>query len=200
MACATRSPRGGTAFSTTAEVVSANRPTYKLAAIAARSTADGRHGISTKSEHRAASTAPPASRGAKSITASDAPALQAVSSARANLGGCVVNTGGSSPRRSPHTPADPCGSRSITIALPPASSCATARATAIVVFPLPPFWETRAIVRIVMTMITMIAMFCQSGPGGEGEGIQSAAGGRPRQSLGHVGKGWLDGLCLAPRH
>ena len=74
-ACAARSPRAGTALSTTAAVVPAKRLTSKLAGIAARSTAEGRHGTNTKSATRAASTAPPASRGAMSMIARDAPGV-----------------------------------------------------------------------------------------------------------------------------
>ena len=42
-------------------------------------------------------------------------------------------------RKSAHTLALPCGSRSITAAKPPPSSCATAKPAAIVDFPAPPF-------------------------------------------------------------
>ena len=162
-ACVVKSPRGGTALSTTAAGVLASRLTSRLARIAARSTADGRHGTKTRSDLLAASTAPPASRGEQSISASDAPALRAASRARASLGGCAATTtGGSSPRRSDQTPAEPCGSRSITTASPPASSCATARATDSVVFPAPPFEERSAIVNIMLTMIIMTAFSWQA--------------------------------------
>ena len=56
----------------------------------------------------------------------------------------------------PITVADPCGSRSITAACPPARSWAAARATARVVFPLPPFCEISAIVRIMLCTLCQV--------------------------------------------
>ena len=85
-------------------------------------------GSSPDPASRAASAAPPASRGAVSITTRDAPASAAASTTRASLGGCAAITTGGTPSRSrPHTVADPCGSRSITAACPPASSWAAER-------------------------------------------------------------------------
>ena len=143
---------------TTAAVVPASRPTSRLAGIAARSTAEGRHGTKTRSATRAASTAPPASRGAMSITASVAPALAGPCPARAPGGGDGrgITGGRSSPRRSPQTPALPWGSRSMTTAWPAASLVGDARATASVVLPLPPFWETSAIVLNMLNIIAII--------------------------------------------
>ena len=105
---------------------------------------------------RAASAAPPASRGAVSITTRDAPASTAASTTRASLGGCAAITTGGTPSRSrPHTVADPCGSRSITAACPPASSWAAARARARVVFPLPPFCDISASVRSMVSTLAL---------------------------------------------
>ena len=133
-AWAVHGPRGGRALSTAS--ASAIPMAASVAGIAARSIADGRHGIITRSASRAASAAPPASRGAVSITTRDAPASAAASTTRASLGGCAAITTGGTPSRSrPHTVADPCGSRSITAACPPTSSWAAARARARVVFP-----------------------------------------------------------------
>ena len=56
----------------------------------------------------------------------------------------------------PITVADPCGSRSITAACPPTRSWAAARATARVVFPLPPFCEISAIVRIMLCTLYQV--------------------------------------------
>ena len=106
---------------------------------------------------RAASAAPPASRGAVSITTRDAPTPASASTTRASLGGCAgVTTGGAPLRSRPHY-----GRRSLRVqvdhrSLSPGALMGRREGDGRVVFPLPPFCEISAIVRIMLCTLYQV--------------------------------------------
>src|SRR5581483_3245849 len=104
-------------------------------------------GMRIKSATRAAAKAAASECGAVSIMAKTAPCAAAVSSTCANRATGVATTAGvSAVRRSFQLVALAWGSRSITATALPAALAATAKWTASVVFPAPPFCEMIAIV------------------------------------------------------
>ena len=106
----------------------------------------GRHGMTTREERRAASSAAVSRRAGVSITTMSTPSVAAVSSARPSRAGWASSTTGvEASRRSLHLQAVACGSMSSTTDVRPACSAATASVSASVVLPVPPFWATRAI-------------------------------------------------------
>ena len=123
---------------TTAAGRFARRARSMVAPIAWRSAVAGWQGIRTRSAARAASRAASAVCAGVSITARSVPASAAAARICVSRRTCAeVTTGVSALRKSPHTDADPCGSRSTSSVASSCASPATARQHAIVVFPAP---------------------------------------------------------------
>ena len=127
----------------------------------------GRSGTIARSAARAAASAADSEWGAVSITARSVPERRAAPRAASRRAAGTAPTNGERPLLSPQSAALACGSRSTTAAEPPAPSKSTARWTASVVLPVPPYWAITATVCIGSVTLPSLS---RNGAPGKGRG------------------------------
>ncbi len=138
---------GGAALSTTKPVRPMLVMSWAVRLIASRSTREGRHGTNTRSARCAAAAASAPAAGGVSMMVRPKPFASAASIAWLSRRALIGSTCGSSAsRRSLQAVALSCGSRSNSAVFTPAACAATARFTARVVFPTPPFCAANVII------------------------------------------------------
>ncbi len=144
-AAAISGARAGHSLSTRAAGTPAARTISTALPTAARSNIDGRQGMRTASAVRAICGASGLAWGALSTISRPMPSCSAAATTRRSSPGEMVATIGGCPcRATPQVVALRCGSVSAMATRSPASPAATARCTARVVLPVPPFWLKRA--------------------------------------------------------